>query len=51
MDNGSKKAKLVVTLKRHEQYFENMKKFNEISEDNKARAAKENPVAVTETKQ
>ena len=43
MDNGSKKAKLVVTLKKHEQYQENMKRFNEISEENKAKAEKENP--------
>ena len=48
MDNGSKKAKLVVTLKKHDHYDENMKKFNEISEENKAKAEKENP---TETKE
>ena len=48
MDNGSKKAKLVVTLKKHDHYDENMKKFNEISEENKAKAEKEN---ATETKE
>jgi len=43
MENGSKKAKLVVTLKRHAQYAENYKKFEEISKGNKERAEKENP--------
>ena len=43
MENGSKKAKLVIKLKRHAKFEENMKRFNEISEENKARAQKENP--------
>ena len=42
MENGSKKAKLVIKLKRHENFEENIKKFNEISAENKARAEKEN---------
>ena len=49
MENGSKKAKLVVTLKRHAQYFENYKKFEEISKENKERAEKENPPKVTKS--
>ena len=43
MEDGSKKAKLVVKVKRHADFLENMKKFNEISEENKARELLENP--------
>lgn len=30
----SKKAKLLITLERHPKFFDNMKKFNEIKEEN-----------------
>ena len=36
----SKKAKLFITLQRSEDFFENMKKFNEIREENEKLAAK-----------
>jgi len=36
----SKKAKLFITLKRSAQFFENMKKFNEIREENEKTANK-----------
>ena len=36
----SKKAKLFITLKRSAQFFENMKKFNEIREENENTANK-----------
>ena len=36
----SKKAKLFITLKRSPDFFENMKKFNEIREENERLAAK-----------
>jgi len=36
----SKKAKLFITLQRSEDFFENMKKFNEIREENERLAAK-----------
>jgi len=36
----SKKAKLFITLKRSEDFFENMKKFNDIREENEKLAAK-----------
>jgi len=35
----SKKAKLFITLKRSEKFFENMKKFNEIREENEKKAS------------
>ena len=42
----SKKAKLFITLKRSEDFFENMKKFNEIREENeKIAKAKEEQTA------
>jgi len=34
----SKKAKLFITLKRSPDFFENMKKFNEIREENEKKA-------------
>ena len=36
----SKKAKLFITLQRSDDFFENMKKFNEIREENERLAAK-----------
>lgn len=36
----SKKAKLFITLKRGPDFFENMKKFNEIREENEKTASK-----------
>ena len=36
----SKKAKLFITLKRSPDFFENMKKFNEIREENEKTATK-----------
>lgn len=36
----SKKAKLFITLKRSPNFFENMKKFNEIREENEKAANK-----------
>ena len=36
----SKKAKLFITLKRSPNFFENMKKFNEIREENEKAASK-----------
>ena len=36
----SKKAKLFITLKRSPDFFENMKKFNEIREENEKTASK-----------
>ncbi len=36
----SKKAKLFITLKRSPEFFENMKKFNEIREENEKTASK-----------
>ena len=36
----SKKAKLFITLKRSDDFFENMKKFNDIREENEKLAAK-----------
>lgn len=36
----SKKAKLFITLKRSAEFFENMKKFNEIREENEKTANK-----------
>ena len=36
----SKKAKLFITLKRSPDFFENMKKFNEIREENEQKASK-----------
>ena len=36
----SKKAKLFITLQRSEDFFENMKKFNDIREENEKLAAK-----------
>lgn len=36
----SKKAKLFITLKRSPEFFENMKKFNEIREENEKTANK-----------
>lgn len=38
--NDSKKAKLFITLKRSPEFFENMKKFNEIREENEKTANK-----------
>jgi hypothetical protein len=35
----SKKAKLFITLKRSPEFFENMKKFNEIREENEKKAS------------
>ena len=37
----SKKAKLFITLQRGPDFFENMKKFNEIREENERLAAKQ----------
>jgi hypothetical protein len=34
----SKKAKLFITLKRSPEFFENMKRFNEIREENEKKA-------------
>ena len=42
----SKKAKLFITLQRSPDFFENMKKFNEIREENERKAK-----ALEETKQ
>ena len=39
----SKKAKLFITLQRGPDFFENMKKFNEIKEENERLAAKTAP--------
>ena len=39
-DRDSKKAKLFITLQRGPDFFENMKKFNEIREENDRLAAK-----------
>lgn len=39
----SKKAKLFITLARGPDFFENMKKFNEIREENERLAAKAEP--------
>ena len=36
----SKKAKLFITLKRSPEFFDNMKKFNEIREENERNAVK-----------
>jgi len=36
----SKKAKLFITLKRSAEFFDNMKKFNEIREENEKTANK-----------
>ena len=36
----SKKAKLFITLKRSPDFFENMRKFNEIREENEKNASK-----------
>jgi len=36
----SKKAKLFITLKRSAEFFDNMKKFNEIREENEKTASK-----------
>lgn len=36
----SKKAKLFITLSRSEDFFENMKKFNDIREENERAASK-----------
>jgi len=36
----SKKAKLFITLERSKDFFENMKKFNEIREENEKTASK-----------
>lgn len=36
----SKKAKLFITLKRSAEFFDNMKKFNEIREENEKTATK-----------
>lgn len=47
----SKKAKLFITLKRSPEFFENMKKFNEIREENEKKAntlAEERKTAVTQ---
>ena len=38
--NDSKKAKLFITLQRSPEFFENMKKFNEIREENEKTANK-----------
>jgi len=45
----SKKAKLFITLQRSPEFFENMRKFNEIREENERLAAKNAPAE--ETKQ
>ena len=37
---GSKKAKMLMILKRHTQFHENMDKFNKIKEENEALAKK-----------
>lgn len=37
---SSKKAKLLITLERSEDFFENMRKFSEIKEENERLAAK-----------
>ena len=51
----SKKAKLFITLQRSEDFFENMKKFNDIREENEKLAAKndskETDGNTTETKE
>ena len=39
-NESSKKAKLFITLKRHANFKENMKKFNEIKEENEKTASK-----------
>lgn len=47
----SKKAKLFITLKRSPEFFENMKKFNEIREENEKKAntlAEERKTAATQ---
>ena len=50
-DRDSKKAKLFITLQRGPDFFENMKKFNEIREENEKLAAKNVPQeAVPENK-
>ena len=41
MENNSKKAKLLVTLKRHPNYFENYKRYEEIKKENDERNEKE----------
>ena len=38
--SDSKKAKLFITLKRSAEFFDNMKKFNEIREENEKTANK-----------
>jgi hypothetical protein len=38
--SDSKKAKLFITLQRHPDFFDNMKKFNEIREENEKTANK-----------
>jgi hypothetical protein len=38
--SDSKKAKLFITLKRSPEFFDNMKKFNEIREENEKTANK-----------
>ena len=49
----SKKAKLFITLQRSPEFFENMRKFNEIREENERLAAKNATAtaAAEETKQ
>merc|ERR1719218_160262 len=42
-DRDSKKAKLFITLQRHPNFNENMKKFNEIREENERLAQKNTP--------
>ena len=42
-EKESKKAKLFIHLNRGPDFFENMKKFNEIREENERRAAKITP--------
>ena len=42
-DRDSKKAKLFITLARGPDFFDNMKKFNEIREENERLAAKNTP--------
>jgi len=39
-NDSSKKAKLFITLKRHANFKDNMKKFNEIREENEKTASK-----------
>jgi hypothetical protein len=46
-ERESKKAKLFIHLNRGPDFFENMKKFNEIREENERRAAKITPPEAT----